>query len=399
MKKIKLLIFSLLAMFIFIPSVFAKANVEITNVELEELNGVAEEINSPEFKDLDLKFDIKFNEVNDSVKYKVTIKNNDDIDYKVLLESDGKSENIVYEYTTDESIASNSETTVYINVKYDKAITNFADGKYNEKSNASLKLLNESNEESIENPETGVYGYIGIIAVILVVAFVVNKKVSNKNKFKMMSVLLILAASPLMVKAYEATLELNVVANIEVAQENTFCIYNNYRYGIEECAEIAPKKGLLGKSNEQVPTDYILYITYENGMTWHQFESSKYVSAITETYSELNEVILENVHDNFRYGSLLVKKEFVPQLDNKSIYDILDDNFDSYLERNNISQSDFDSMTGDKQNELFDKSDKEVLLTYGRLMEDDNNKIIPSSQGCYVPDYNRWYVEMPSIPE
>ena len=380
MKKLKYLIFTVLISLILMPTVFAKANVEITSVELEELNGVAEEINTPKFKDLDLKMDIKFNEINDSVKYKVVIKNNDDVNYKLKLESDNKNGKIIYDYSVGETIAPNSETLAYITAKYNEEITNFVDGKYEEKGTAVITLLTEE-EEPIENPETGVYSYITLVAIILLIAYIINRKVSNKNKFKYMSIIVLLLVSPLMVKAYEETLTLNVVTNIVVAEENQFCIFNKYVPGP------LSSTSLLGQSRDPNSKQKQHFVTYQNGMTWGQFEESKYISDMGGYASDEDTFSAGyNIEELYSDGYYFISKEYILN-DAYDVYNIYEDYFNNYLKDHNMTYDEYNNLSNEEQNDIDDETfelfKKDILgkhVIYSMVRE---KKIMPSSKGCY----------------
>ena len=376
MKKIKYFLFIFLLSIVFIPKVYAKANVEITNVELEELNGVAEELKTPDYENMNLKLNIRFNEVDDSIKYKVTIKNDDEQEYKINLKSDDKSNNVIYEYIVGEKLAPKTETIAYVTAKYNKPVTNFINGKHSENNSAVIKLLTV---EPIENPETGIYSYIGIIAIILVITFIVGKNVSKKNKFKYMSILVLLVASPLVVKAAEETIKLSVVTNVEISQTNQMCIYNTYKY-ITDFID----------SNQKM-----YYLTYTNGQRIEDF-----LTEYLEQYSEDDDIedkellsLLESldIMKTSAYYFIKTNDEILNGVNQneKGIYDIdvHEYVFDVILRKHNFTFDDYEKLSDEEHNQFWNEIDeyKNEKYEYTWSYENPNNKIHPSSKGCYLP--------------
>ena len=85
--------------------VFAKSNVEITNITLlEEQTIDVEEIEPVKFKDLKLNFNLRFNALNGKAIYKLTVKNNTDKDYAIDDASTfNEGEFIRYDYSIYET--------------------------------------------------------------------------------------------------------------------------------------------------------------------------------------------------------------------------------------------------------------------------------------------------------
>ena len=82
MKKTIKLLFLLFVILINI-NVYAKSDVYIESVDLidDSIIGDVEILEDSSFEDMSLKFNIRFYEINSSVKYKVVVKNNSDKNY------------------------------------------------------------------------------------------------------------------------------------------------------------------------------------------------------------------------------------------------------------------------------------------------------------------------------
>ena len=79
MKKLLLILLT----FLFIPNVYAANNVVIESVTLDSKSDNTEIVNEATYQNLSIKFDIKFNEVNDFAKYKIVINNQTNEDYEI----------------------------------------------------------------------------------------------------------------------------------------------------------------------------------------------------------------------------------------------------------------------------------------------------------------------------
>ena len=100
MKRLLNIIFIILVSFIFVGSVHAAANVNITGLTVEDKTSTID-VNSYSYEGLGIKTDIFFNQVGDYVKFKVTLKNNDNIDYIISdIQSNYQNEytEVKYEY-------------------------------------------------------------------------------------------------------------------------------------------------------------------------------------------------------------------------------------------------------------------------------------------------------------
>ena len=127
MKKITKIILLLLILFSFIGKVSAEGNIEIVNVYKDNVKGTTEEIDTPSFKGLNVAFNVRFKNKNDSIKYRITLKNKTNKDYKISdeIESFQPSKYIKYEYEFDNNekiVAKGTEKVLYVTLTYNNEL-------------------------------------------------------------------------------------------------------------------------------------------------------------------------------------------------------------------------------------------------------------------------------------
>ena len=127
MKKITKIILLLLILFSFIGKVSAEGNIEIVNVYKDNVKGTTEEIDTPSFKGLNVAFNVRFKNINDSIKYRITLKNKTNKDYKISdeIESFQPSKYIKYEYEFDNNekiVAKGTEKVLYVTLTYNNEL-------------------------------------------------------------------------------------------------------------------------------------------------------------------------------------------------------------------------------------------------------------------------------------
>ena len=214
LKNMFLCISFVLAMFLSITNVYASDNVNIKSVELVDKSVNTTETTEATFNGLTMNFDLKFMSVNDYAKYKVTVENKENKDYKILVDSNfDSSKYITYDYVKSDSLKANSDTEFYVTVSYKNEVSDsdFVNEKYNEKNSAVLKL----SDGSVNNPITSNNEAILIIGLLIITVglFVLFKNKLNKNISFM--VLFVALSIPLFVKAIDS-LKITVNSNIEI---------------------------------------------------------------------------------------------------------------------------------------------------------------------------------------
>ena len=216
MKKIIKLLF-LIFTIIFNINVYAKSDVYIESVDLidDSIIGDVEILEDSSFEDMSLKFNIRFYEINSSVKYKVVVKNNSDKNYtmsdNIIDNNDNSYIKYYYSYDNGKTIKANSSKIFYITVKYDEMVPNnlLDNGTYINNKSVNVDLINNSNPETIRN--------ITIIFIILFM-FILLVYFVKRNKKNILIPILLLVIFPLSIKALNS---------IRITMNNNIEVYNN----------------------------------------------------------------------------------------------------------------------------------------------------------------------------
>ena len=272
-RKVKLLLLSLIFLVPFM--VFAESKVENTNhsgdvyiasSELIKLSDGVEEVEKPTLKDLNVKFNIRFSEVNQSIEYKLIIKNISNKDYNISTDNSfNKSDYITYNFKYDDGsdiIKANSEEEMLVTIVYTKEVpdSKLTDGKFIEDNAMSLNLSDE-----ITNPSTILQRYgVNILLIIItcVVAFYFLKTKNIKNSLKVL--LLGLMLIPLTARSLDS-IKVTIDSHVEVEKTSEFCYYTYIDEGIVNGTEFF----------ERAPGVQALY-KYRKGMTWEEYLNSDY---------------------------------------------------------------------------------------------------------------------------
>ena len=177
-KYLLIFIFS----FAFITNVQAK-DINIETVTLDYNAGGVVINEDPFIDNLSIKFNLKFRNKGDFVKYKIVINNASNEDYEISEKDNlNTSKYIKYIYSYDEQnkIAEKKKKTVmYITIIYENEVPNdkLINGYYNETNNLILDL-----GESIKNPNTGRMIIISIILIVFVLLFLLMSFKTKRNK-------------------------------------------------------------------------------------------------------------------------------------------------------------------------------------------------------------------------
>ncbi len=272
-KKVRLLLLSIIFLVPFM--VFAESKVENTNhsgdvyiasSELIKASDGVEEIEKPTLKDLNVKFNIRFSEVNQSIEYKLIIKNTSNKDYNISTDNSfNKSDYITYNFKYDDGsdiIKANSEEEMLVTIVYTKEVPDnkLTDGKFIEDNAMSLNLSDE-----ITNPSTILQRYgVNILLIIItcVVAFYFLKTKNIKNSLKVL--LLGLMLIPLTARSLDS-IKVTIDSHVEVEKPSEFCYYTYIDEGIVNGTE----------SLKRITEVQTLY-KYRKGMTWEEYLNSDY---------------------------------------------------------------------------------------------------------------------------
>lgn len=226
--------------FTFVLSVFivdltitkAKPNVTITDIKLIEKSKNTTILKEPNANNLNINFDLDFKELNAYVKYEITIKNEDAVDYQISSDTSfNNSQYLSYKYEVTDILKAHSQTKVNIIITYFNKISenSFSNGQYQESNQASIKLLNE--QDVIINPQTTtgslILIYLAIIlSVILILLILKHQKIAKYLSLILISFSLI---NPLITKALES-LNIDVRTNITISE--SYSVY--YEMGVDD---------------------------------------------------------------------------------------------------------------------------------------------------------------------
>ena len=372
-KKVRLLLLSIIFLVPFM--VFAESKVENTNhsgdvyiasSELIKSSDGVEEVEKPTLKDLNVKFNIRFSEVNQSIEYKLIIKNTSNKDYNISTDNSfNKSDYITYNFKYDDGsdiIKANSEEEMLVTIVYTKEVPDnkLTDGKFIEDNAMSLNLSDE-----ITNPSTILQRYgVNILLIIItcVVAFYFLKTKNIKNSLKVLILGLILI--PLATRALD-TIEVTIDSHVEIETEGEFCYETNINEGI---------------ANETTPSESYTEVKalykYRKGMTWEDYLNSDYNKITDSTTITYNNKQL-NLKEYFtKYNKA---RQYIEEFNPTYIFE------DKHNYDNTIYGFDHDFVNGLPFVLVYNNGEYKY---FGKNIF--NLKIEDSNNGCYIVDSCRY---------
>ena len=216
MKRV-LLFFVLLLIPFFVYSETCNTNdITISNISLFEKSDDVSEVNEASIIDNNINVNLRLKNVNDYIRYKLTITNNSNEKYEINKDSIINNSNyITYSLETDESniVKPNTSKEVTLLVKYTNSVSDesYTENKYNETKTVTINL---SSEEKVVNPKTGTDDTLFILVMFLI-GFIIIYLIINRSEYSKFFVLLFLLIMPLGIKAI-CTTSINVVSNIEI---------------------------------------------------------------------------------------------------------------------------------------------------------------------------------------
>lgn len=224
MKKLKYILAVFLAAFILAPSSMASEAtsqyaVEIISVDQEDVTGDAVETAVPDVAGLEMTFNTSFTSLSDSIKYKVTIKNNTDTEYLLSEETPfSDSDYITFAYDLDDTVLEgNGEAVVHITLTY----TYVAPANYTATNRAVIKLTDKQGNTVNPNTSDASRSFLLILAACAAIALAFVMLFSRRRRFAwrgIFGLVLALCVIPLVASAIE-TLSLTVNVNIAIAEK------------------------------------------------------------------------------------------------------------------------------------------------------------------------------------
>ena len=395
-KKVKLLLLSIIFLVPFM--VFAESKVENTNhsgdvyiasSELIKLSDGVEEIEKPTLKDLNVKFNVKFSEVNQSIEYKLIIKNISNKDYNISTDNSfNKSDYITYNFKYDDGsdiIKAGSEEEMLVTIAYTKEVPDnkLTDGKFIEDNDMSLNLSNEITNPSTIFQRYGVNILLILITCIVAIYFLKTKNIKNSLKVLLLGLMLI----PLTARSLDS-IKVTIDSHVEVEKPSEFCYPTSINEGM-----------VNGTEPSERDTEVQALYKYRKGMTWEEYLNSDYNKITDSTtisyYKRLNAKDYMNKQLNVKdYIKKLSEEEtkriescknasedtYCPpytsiNYENMKLFAELDD-YDDYIDNGVLNLSGFNGLpngfNGQFNNEDF--SNVNDLL---------KSEIKDYSQGCY----------------
>ena len=183
----------------------------VIGVETEEKSATVE-INKLELEDKAINSDIVFHKVGDYAKLKITIKNNDEKDYKIKSITDNNENiNITYEYSdySEKSFKAGETASFFVTIKYSNEVIDTS--KRVQDSDVDIivtfedDLGNTATETISVNPKTGdnvmKYVTIFLVSAFALAILILSNKKGKKSKKILGLIIAIVLVTPVVVRA------------------------------------------------------------------------------------------------------------------------------------------------------------------------------------------------------
>ena len=275
MKKVLIIIILLLCFF---AAKISASNIEITNIAIESKTDYINETQNVIIDGLNIDYNLKFEDFEQSIIYKITLKNNTGYDYNYHLSLNDSY--IKYEIIDeDQTIIGNTTKNVFLKVSYDEEIDQslYNEGLYNIQDKIELMLTGPEVkgviEEILKGPKTGLFFNYGLVILIIVVGTILFYKTKKVSLFKY-NIILLLLISPILVLAKENKIIIKMNFNIEIVKPKIAILgtgsyvnsYFRYASPIENVKRVA-----LSSSNKEgsqelqaEESEYPIYVWYES---------------------------------------------------------------------------------------------------------------------------------------
>ena len=202
--------------------------ITISSITMENKSDNVEELEAATVSGKNINLNLFMSNVGDTIKYKITIKNDSNEDY-LFDKNSFNIESDYINYSLESSNNSNivkkkSSKTMYLNIQYRNEVPSelLESGSYNDNKNMKVIL---STGDIIKNPKTGVHFYALFLIIILIVSTLLYMFLKKKKYVKYM-ILLIGTAIILPVSVYAlCKCEIIVSSNITIGNEIP-CHYN-----------------------------------------------------------------------------------------------------------------------------------------------------------------------------
>ena len=201
----------------------ADRSITISNIDIVDKSEKSEAIDEPSYRGLNANLSAKFHNLNDYIKYELTILNETN-SYVKLDKNDiklPKSDYVTYEYEMDnKAISPNSSKTIYVIMKYKNLKEIAQDSCKNYVENNSTSIFYRDN--IVENPQTSNYILISLLLVIILISTtIISVKSKNKNIQLFMIILTLSAIGIIPLSTFANDNELQISTSVEI--DNNQC--------------------------------------------------------------------------------------------------------------------------------------------------------------------------------
>ena len=248
MKRIKYLLFTLIIMmFVSFVNVDA-ASISVKSVKMVDHSGNVTEVNEPKPNGLNIKFDLSFAKLGDTVKYEVVLDNPTNKEYEINTDKQFSGSNYIsYSYELKDKtnrIKANSEVVLYITVKYENPVPadKLVNGKYVENNDMGINLLNEDNPNTFNN-----ILLLIIMLIILIGITIIMIKTRNRRLSIIVIVLLLVPVTVFALEKLKLTVSTKIT--IEESAQEKYNVYYYYRAPVK-VSEIENNGDILKCNND-----------------------------------------------------------------------------------------------------------------------------------------------------
>jgi hypothetical protein len=194
-------------------------SITISNIDIVDKSEKSESIYNPTYKGLNANLSAKFHNINDYIKYEITILNETN-SYVKIDKSDinlPNSEYVTYDYEIDnKAISPNSAKKIFVTMKYTtkKDISQRSCDNYIENNSTSIMYR----DNIIENPQTSNYVLITVLLIVIIISTtIITIKSKNKNiqMFMIIFTLSLIGLIPVTTMANNNQLKINTKVEID----------------------------------------------------------------------------------------------------------------------------------------------------------------------------------------
>ena len=374
MRKIIFLFILIIPFMIKAEGTCDSTSVKIESIEISEKGNYIEEVNKSTASSNEVNLDLKVNNVGDSIKYKLVLKNTAEDDYEIDKSSLNLSTDYLgYELVTEDNsniVKAGEEKVVYLVVKYANAVpeSSYSNGNFSDTKNVVINLSNQEKDlvkAITDNPYTST-GIILVIVLIVSVLVILSIKKVKVRKY-MVLVIPVLLLIPCYAHAI-CKCEIKVESKVNYVQPFNGIIYSLTRKPSLNGYNILP----YDKDVWCVYNDEEDYVSCDGGIINDRFD---YYETEEECLSAIDKHIVD---DSFYCDKGRINTGF-EYTDNKE--DINEVYYLKYDIVDNIIKNTYT---------CFVKDDNEYCLKYGDTYE--NNKGVLDSYFDHCETYDDTYL-------